>query len=112
MIQSGTLNKRVELQQATQTKDATGGPVRTWATVVTRWAEVKPAGGAEKFESDQMEARTTVVIRIRYYPLIDTTWRVKRGTLIYNINAVLNEGMDDELLELQCTENKGRQDGG
>jgi len=111
MIQSGKFDKRIELQQATESRDATGGVTRAWATVVTRWAEVKPLTGSEKFTAEQMEARTTTLIRIRYYAGIDTTWRVKRGTIFYNINAVVNEGMDDSVILLQCTENEGRQDG-
>lgn len=111
MIQSGKFDKRVELQQAAETRNKTNAVVRAWATVVTRWAEVKPLTGQEKFDAGQMEARTDTLIRIRYYAGLDTTWRVKRGALIYNINAVVNDGADDSVLLLQCTQNKGRQDG-
>lgn len=111
-IQSGEFKERVELQNFVETKDKTGGPTRAWSTAVTRWAKMEPARGQEKFEAQQMEARTDVVISIRYYADIDTTWRVKRGTKIYNIESIVNVGENDYVLELHCTQNKGRQDGG
>lgn len=111
-IQSGEFSERVELQNFVETKAKAGSPVRAWSTVVTRWAKMEPGGGQEKFNAEQMEARTDVVISIRYYADIDTTWRVKRGTKIYNIQNIVNVGENDYLLELHCTQNKGRQDGG
>ncbi len=108
-MQIGPLRHRVELQQlGAETRDPTGGVTRPWATVVTRWAQIQPLRGSEKFEAAQMEPRSTVKIRIRYHATIDSTWRVKwtveSVTKYYNINAVINIGEKNFAMELECTE--------
>ena len=51
-----------------------------------------------------MEAQTNVKIRIRYYPGIDATWRVKKGSTVYNIKSVINIGDRNFAQEIEVME--------
>lgn len=103
-MQAGQLNRRVELQQAVETKNPTGQPISTWTTIVTRWAQIIPLRGQEKFDAAQMEVQTNVKIRIRYYPAIDATWRIKKGDTIYNIKSIINIGDRNYAQEIEVME--------
>ena len=103
-MQAGPLRHRIELQQKTTTRDATGGNTLSYSTIVTRWAQITPLRGDERFRASQMEAKTTVKIRIRYYSGLDTTWRVKWGTRYYQIVEIINVGERNYAIELGCKE--------
>ena len=40
-MQAGKLRKRVAIQQVTETRDAMGGVINTWATLATVWGDVR-----------------------------------------------------------------------
>lgn len=103
-MQAGLLNRRVELQQAVESRDPTGGVDRAWTTIVTRWAQIIPLRGQEKFDASQMEAQTNIKIRIRYYAAIDQTWRIKKGSRIFNIKSVVNIGDRNYAQEIEVME--------
>ena len=103
-MRAGRMRHRVELQQAGETRDPTGGVARGWSTVVSRWAEIIPLRGQEKFDASQMEAQTNVKIRIRYHSGIDATWRIKHGSTIYNIKSVINYGEQNYGQEIEAME--------
>ena len=109
MVQAGKYRHRIQLQQATETRDATGGVTRTWTTIVTRWAEILPLRGDERFAAAQTEAATNVKIRIRYYSAIDTTWRIywPENGKYYNIESIVNIGERNFAMEINCIETKG-----
>lgn len=37
-LAAGVLDRRIEVQECTQTKDAAGDPIPSWATIGKRWA--------------------------------------------------------------------------
>lgn len=87
---AGRLNQRVEIQAATNTCDSYGQPVSTWATVATVWATVEPINGREYETSLSERAEITHKIIMRYYSGLSAQHRLKHGTKIYQIVAVLN----------------------
>jgi SPP1 family predicted phage head-tail adaptor len=102
MSQAMELNRRVTIQEATNSKDASGGNVKAWANVAsigangTVWARVKNLSGNERrittHGGEVAEARTE--FKIRYAAGIDETMRVSYGGKVYNIKHVndLNDG--------------------
>jgi len=44
-MRAGRLKKRVAIQQATDSRGATGQVIKTWATVATVWAGIEPIKG-------------------------------------------------------------------
>lgn len=103
-MQAGQLNRRIELQQATEPRDPTGGIDREWTTIVQRWAQIIPLRGQEKFEAAQIEAQTNIKFRIRYYQPIDATWRIKKGSRIFNIQGIVNIGDRNYAQEISAME--------
>lgn len=103
-IQAGKLNKRIELQMVTNGRDPTGGTTETWTKVTDRWAGIRPLRGQERFEAAQIEAQTAFILKIRFHPQIDATWRVKFGVRIFNITAIINVGERNEYQEIYCKE--------
>jgi SPP1 family predicted phage head-tail adaptor len=104
-MRAGLLRKRVELQQVDNTgRDPTGGTDEDWTTIVTRWAELLPLRGQERYQAAQVEAQTTIKIRIRYYPPLDATWRIIYSGRIFNITGIVNIGERNFAQEIECKE--------
>lgn len=84
-MRAGRLNKRVVIQSVTETRDSKGGITQTWATFSTVWASVEPLVGKEYFSSKQVNAETSIKIRIRYLTNVTSKMRVKFGSRIFEI---------------------------
>jgi len=104
-MQAGKLRHRVTIEQPTETQDAYGSVVQSWATLATVWAAIEPVTGRERFATtgDVRYAENEVHIRIRYRDDITPKMRVVHGSDVYNIRAVMDRwGRGQELL-LRCT---------
>ena len=73
---SGALDKRVQIQAASDVLNAHGGQTRTWNTVATVWARIEPLSGNELLEAQQVEERADVKITIRNYPGLTSKHRI------------------------------------
>ena len=61
------LDRRITVQSATETQDAHGQPVETWADFLAELpAEYLPVSGAEQFQAQQVLARAVAKFRIRW----------------------------------------------
>ena len=103
-LRAGTLNKRVILQTVTQTTDGGGGFTDAWADTATLWANVEELTGSEGFEAQQTASSLSHRVTIRYRTSVTPVQRIKYGTRVLTINAVLNPGQRNEMLELMCSE--------
>jgi len=115
MVICGRMRNRVTIQKGTETADAYGQPVITWADFATRWAQITPLRGSERVQALQLDASLTHkmlmyrdsqtrqmepdLYRIRYGKRADDT-----TDRIFDINAIINIKEQDEQLELHCTE--------
>jgi len=103
-MRAGRLRHRLELQQSTETRDAYGGAILTWATTTTVSGGIEPLSGREYFSQAQTQAEARVRIVIRYYSGIDETWRVVSGGKTYVIESVVNHDERDRMITLMCLE--------
>ncbi len=104
-MRSGKLRHRIIIQQKTATRGTFGEEIETWTTYHSCWAEIDPPKGREFFASQQKQTDVTVRIVIRYKSGITTKMRVKFGTRIYDINAVIDpDERHNRGLILECTE--------
>lgn len=67
MIRIGRLDRRVTIQAPTETRDAAGESIITWAEFKTVWADRRDVRGQERFRIDQRLATRTAVFRIRWF---------------------------------------------
>lgn len=109
-IHAGRLRHQVTLQSQDTAQDSYGDAVRSWVDLATVWAEVRPLSGRELWAAQQTQATTTHQVMTRYLAGVTSSCRVKYGSRVFAIDAVLNPDERNERLVLLCTE--GPSDGG
>lgn len=103
-LMAGRLNKRVILQTVSNAADGGGGVTETWADTATLWAHIEELSGDEGFEAQQVASRLSHRVTLRYRTNVTPQQRLKYGSRILRINAVINPGQRNERLELLCAE--------
>lgn len=84
------LRNRVALEQPADVADGAGGYTRSYTTIATVWAEILPMNGQEKLDAQKLQSSLMHRITIRYRTDVNATWRVRYGTRLFNIRAVMN----------------------
>jgi len=105
-MRSGLLRERVTIQTWVTTQDEDGSEITVPLDVCTVWAAVEPVSGNERCigELDQRLVERSTRIRIRYRTDITEKMRVTWGTLVYNIQQIINPWARDRELQLICKE--------
>ncbi len=65
-IEAPKLDRRIILQRFTSTVDAYNEPVKTWATLATRWASYEPLSDGERFRAGETAADASARFVIRW----------------------------------------------
>ena len=99
-MRAGRLNQLIELQQPTSAKSTLGQEVLTFATVASVWAAIEPLTGKEMVERDISIAEISGKALIRYYAGITPYWRIKFGSIYFEIKTILNSRMVNKELIL------------
>lgn len=87
-LQAAELDRRVQLQAPTVTREGTfGAAVTTWATVATVWAKRIERAGALTTETDQRVGTRTVQYLIRFRSDVQPTWRVVDGARRFRLTG-------------------------
>lgn len=102
-MEAGKLRHRVTVQTATETRDASGEPIRGWADTATVWASIDPVSGREMLAAGQVNAEAVVRVRMRYRALT-TAQRLKWGSRVFDVVSVNNWNERDHELEVMCRE--------
>jgi len=103
-VSAGRLRHRVRVDVPVETPDGAGGLTVVWTPLATVWAEICPQQAREAVTAQQVEARTTHLIRLRYRFDILPTMRVVFGTRTFAIRGVLDDGERRRYLTLFCEE--------
>ena len=98
------LRKRIVLEQPVQGADGAGGLTLSWQEFATIWAEILPRRASENLFAGQLENRATHKITLRFLAGVDAKMRIKFGTRIFNIIAILNIEERNEILEILVEE--------
>jgi len=102
MLSAGRLTQRVVLQSKSVVRDAMGGETITWVDAATVWAEIRPLRGRDLVAAQQAASEVTARITVRYRTDVQADWRVKHGSDLYDILAVVTPMARIEVLELEC----------
>lgn len=97
-MRAGPLDRRIVIKAPVTTSDAMGGPVVTYTTLATVWAEKKDTGGREFMAAQQVNAEVTTQFRIRYRSDVTPEHRVTCDGLDYDILYVNELGRRDGLM--------------
>ena len=103
-MDAGTFRHRVEVQEHTETRGASGEIVQGWDTVATRWCSIDPMSGRELTYAQQVHAESRVRIRMRYYAGLTPKHRLKWGNRFFDILDVRNYDERNEFTEIMCAE--------
>lgn len=97
------MNRVIELQARTVTRDYLGGEVVKWLSLATEWAHVHQTGVSENFENNANRdvALRNSTIRIRWRDDVKETGRVVYDGLAWDIKGMAEIGYRREL-ELFC----------
>lgn len=105
-MRAGALRHLVTIQSVTDTPSASsrGGLTATWADVADVRASIEPLTGRERFAAQVVDAEVSHRIRMRHRAGVVPKMRVKFGTRLFDIRAVLNVEERNRELELLATE--------
>ncbi|MEO7031189.1 MAG: phage head closure protein, partial [Herbaspirillum sp.] len=98
----GDLRHTVTLERFTSTVNDYGEPIQAWAPIGTMAASVEPLNGREYFAAAAAQSEVTTRIRMRYFPGVTVTDRVKHGGTVYDIDAVICPELMNRELVLMC----------
>lgn len=101
-MEAGKLNRRVTVKELSDSQDAAGQPVQTWADVATVWAHIRHLSGVESIKADADTSVVKASVRIRRMAGVDAGMRVYHGSTVYEIKAVLPDEESRERLDLAC----------
>jgi SPP1 family predicted phage head-tail adaptor len=94
-MQVGRLNQRITIQSYLETQNSFGEVVRTYSTLYTRWAQVKPTGGNESIQADEKTASRVAEFTIRMQgTTINETMRIVWNDYIWEIVSIDEGGIN------------------
>jgi SPP1 family predicted phage head-tail adaptor len=105
-VQAGRFRHRIVLQRKTVGRDRSGGVTESWSTFAKNVpAAVDQTTGGEAVSSQQIQAKVTAEISMRWRPGVDATMRVLHGADTYNIVGVLvDSDTGRKIITLLCTQ--------
>ena len=96
------LDRIIEIQRRTVTRDSYGGEIEGWEELTTTWARVNQTGADEAFRNEASRERATRDARmtIRHREDLDETMRVIYDELAWDIRGIseIDYGRHQELL--------------
>jgi SPP1 family predicted phage head-tail adaptor len=94
-MQVGRLNQRIIIQNYSETQNSFGEVVRSYSTLYTRWAQVKPTGGNESIQADEKVASRIAEFTIRMQgTTIDEKMRIEWNDFTWEIVSIDEIGIN------------------
>lgn len=104
MIQCGTFNRRITIEQLAGTLDGNGQEVQTWTTFASRWASMLPLSAREMFAQQQFQGRAYCKFRMWYTAGVTPKMRVKLDTRVFDIQSAVDPDNNLAVLEIVALE--------
>lgn len=101
-MQAARLRHRVLIQKYEERAGSLGHVTKAWVDWAHVWAAVEPLRGQEFIAAQAMQATTTVRVRMRYRPGIDSQMRLVFEGRLYNIKAVIETETRRREIQLMC----------
>lgn len=83
------LNVVIEIQRSGAVEDSLAGRAKSWTTIEPTWCKWEDNGGGEGGYAGGRRSTTSHTIYVRFTDLRASD-RIKRGSVIYNIDYVTN----------------------
>ncbi len=111
-VSSGRLNRRITIQQPSQTRDESGQLTTDWSDLCTTWAGIHAITSKEVYAASGFTSQVSHVITIRYRPQfsVRSNMRVIYEQRRFLIQAVADPDEGKVQINLLCLElNEGQQ---
>lgn len=96
-MKAGELDRRITIEEYTETQDDYGEPIKEWVVLATVWAQVTPVRGTERYVAQQVSGEAETRFRIRWRDDVTDKMRILYEDAYYNINAILEIGRHEGL---------------
>jgi SPP1 family predicted phage head-tail adaptor len=103
MIDAGKLRERVTVQQASESRNALGETVLSWATFAERWASVEGVSSRELLQYGQQQIEVSHRVRMRWLSGLTQSMRIVWRGRTLEIVSLLEHGNRSEH-EIVCQE--------
>ncbi|WP_196606500.1 phage head closure protein [Pectinatus frisingensis] len=103
MINSGTLDRKIDFWQYQEFKNEVHATEQKLVKVLSTWARIEPARGREYYEAQRTKDADVFKITMRYRENIDSNMIIKYKKQEYTIQTIADPYMRHESLELYCT---------
>jgi len=90
-MKAGQLDREIIIQSFTESQDASGQPIQSWATFATVFANRKMVKGNERFTSEQRMAVRTATFRFRWLAGITEEMRITDAGSMYRILGIASD---------------------
>lgn len=104
MIDIGRLNKRITFCRYEEVENELHQLKQELVEVKKVWASVEPTRGKEYTEAQRLRPELTYKIYTRYLSGITPDMYIKYKNMIFEIVSVADVRMNNEILEIYCTE--------
>lgn len=100
----GKLRHRVIIQARTDTANAYGEKVPSWATWRTPWVNISLANPSERVNSERATETGNVVITLDYLSGLTADHRILYGSRVFHIHGIVNVDERNREMVLSCSE--------
>lgn len=104
VVKAGRLNKKITIQETTQTQNSYGEVIDAWSTYAFIWASVEPTSGREFMAAQQINSEITIAFRTRYLSGVTAKMRISWDGRLFDIESVINPVEKNEQLLIICRE--------
>ena len=100
--QAGQLDRRITIQNFSETTDNFGQQVKSFSTLASVWANVVEKVGREGEDGDMIAATKKVEFIIRYRTDVDEEMRISYNSNTYKIQAIQSADARKAFLKIVC----------
>jgi len=91
-MKTGTLNRLATIQTPTESANAIGEPILSWATFATRWVGIMPLSGSESVSALASQSELTHKVMLHYTPGLKAKMRLVCESRTFEIMSVVERG--------------------
>lgn len=105
-MNAGQLRSRLVIQAKVETRDPRGGVIETWTTVAERWGTIQPVRMRELLLAQQVQARVTHRIILRFFAGLTNQHRIVHEQRVFHVQPPINlneRNRETELLAMEET---------
>ena len=103
-VSIGSRRTRLVIEAPTETPDGAGGAVVTWVDAGSCWARVRPYGGREAENRDQLAGEVGLEVMLSWRDDIGPRNRFRIGDRIIAISSAVDPDGRRRVLVCRCTE--------